>query len=119
MNDLDKLIQLDNDSVLLNELKSFRVEIGNFELDILAIRKSNNEIIMLDHDSPDFEMGNCAKDIRSFLNALKGFINFMLACEENEELYDDYKQMGIVAQDSSIIAGSPDYLWFYQMMFGI
>ncbi len=140
MIDFETLIQIKEDSHLLQKLKSVRDEIGmiefiekedflplskkykkigNFELDILAIRKSNNEIVMLDHDSSDFEMGNCAKNIRGFLKALDGYINFMKACEENEELYDDFDQMEVVAKESAIIAGSDEYLWFYKMMYGI
>ncbi len=140
MRDFESLIEIREDSLLLQELKKFKnkigmvefiekvdilplsdkyVKIGNFELDILAIRKSNNEIVMLDHDSPEFEMGNCAKDIRSFLKALVGFINYMKACEQNNKLYNDTEQMNIVAGDSSKAAGSISYSWFYKMMFGI
>jgi hypothetical protein len=140
MTDFKTLIQEEDDSHLLSQLRTIKDEIGmiefkekedvlslsgkyekigNFELDILAIRKSNNEIVMLDHDSPDFEMGNCAKDIRSFLKALEGFVNFMKACENNEELYDDFYKMELVAKDSSETAGGENYLWFYKMMFGI
>ncbi|WP_460542833.1 hypothetical protein [Echinicola sediminis] len=140
MSNFERLIQIEGDSQLLQELQTVKYEIGmiefiekedilplsekyekigNFELDILAIRKSNNEIVMLDHDSPDYEMGNCAKDIRSFLKALEGFINFMEACEENEEMFNDFDQMEVVANDSSLIAGSKEYLWFYKMMYGI
>lgn len=140
MTDFEKLIRIEEDSNLLDELKTVREEIGmieflekedifplnkkyekigNFELDILAIRKSTNEIVKLDHDAPDFEMGICAKDIRRFLKALISFVNYMDAWQKNEELYYDYRQMKVVTIESSIIAGSLDYSWFYQMMFGI
>jgi hypothetical protein len=140
MTDFKILIQEEDNSRLLKQLRAIKDEIGmiefiekedilplsrkyekigNFELDILAIRKSNNEIVMLDHDSPDFEMGNCSKDIRSFLSAIQGFINFMNACANNEESYHDINKQELVAKDSSLIAGGEKYLWFYKMMFGI
>ena len=74
---------------------------------------------MIDHDSPDFEMGRCAKDLRSFLLALTNFDSFMPACQENKSLYDDNDSMEAVAIKSSESAGNKDYLWFYMMMFGI
>jgi hypothetical protein len=43
----------------------------------------------------------------------------MKACEKNEELYDDFYKMELVAKDSSETAGGENYLWFYKMMFGI
>ena len=140
MKDFENLLEIKEDSLLLLELRKFKdeigmvefvekedilplsdkyVKVGNFELDILAIRRSDNEIVMIDHDSPDFEMGSCAKDIRSFLKALVGFIDYMKACEQNEKLYDDTEQMNIVAEESSKVAGSMDYSWFYKMMYGI
>jgi hypothetical protein len=94
-------------------------KIGNFELDILAIKRLNNEIVMIDHDSPNFEMGRCAKDLQSFLLALANYDNFMLACQENESLYNDKDSMEAVAIKSSELAGNKDYLWFYMIMFGI
>ena len=140
MTDFNKIVEIKDDLQLLKELSTVDDEIGmiefvpnddifpipngylkigNFEMDILAIRKLNAEIVMLDHDSPDCEIGKCAKDLRSFLRAIVGFINYMQACEKNEDLYDDFKQMEIVAKESAKVAGSNDYLWFYQMMFGI
>lgn len=101
------------------QLPSSFKKIGNFELDILAIDSDNGGIVMLDHDQPDFVMGKVAQSIAQFVEALKPIEAFFEASMEDDDLYDDEIAMRKVTSKSSSIAGGEDYLWFYDMIFGI
>ncbi|MEO1214096.1 MAG: hypothetical protein AAFY45_11250 [Bacteroidota bacterium] len=94
-------------------------KIGNFELDILAIDSNNGGVVMLDHDQPNFVMGKVSQDISQFVEALKPIEKFFEASMKDENLYDDEMAMRKVTAESSSIAGGENYLWFYDMIFGI
>ena len=94
-------------------------KIGNFELDILAIKKSNGTIVMLDHDQPDFVMGQVASNIQAMVKALIPVEAFYEAASLNDDLYDDENAMRNVISESTKSSGGKDHEWFYEMLFGI
>lgn len=105
-----------NDRIEMLSLNPRFKKIGNFELDIIAIIRSTGQIVMLDHDDPDFIMGECAIDIRSFLRAISYYITFI---ESPEYDWDNISELQKTVDRMSFISGSQDHKWFYNMMFGI
>ena len=101
------------------QLPSSYKKIGNFELDILAIDSDKGGVVMLDHDQPNFVMGKVSISITQFVEALKPIEKLFEASMEDDDLYDDETAMRKVTSESSSIAGGEDYLWFYDMIFGI
>lgn len=91
-------------------------KIGNFELDIIAIDQTSNHVVMLDHDEPDFVMGYCASDIRSFIKAVNHFYVHVNSIDYD---WNEEAKMMQVIETSTFTAGNQEYKWFYQMMFGI
>lgn len=94
-------------------------KIGNFELDILAIKKNSGLIVMLDHDQPEFLMGKVATDLKSMVSALIPIENFFEMASENDELYHDESAMRKVTSESAKLSGGKEFEWFFSMIFGI
>ena len=95
------------------------LKVGNFELDILAIEKSNGQVVLIDHDQPNFVMGQVALNLKCMTNALAPIEHFFTLIETEEDLFDDEIAMKKIALESSNLAGGKDYQWFYDMIFGI
>ncbi len=103
----------------INKISNTFTKIANFELDIVAEDNTSKEIVVLDHDQTDFVMQYAAQDFQSFIKALACIEDFWDKCELNEELYDDFSEMEIIALKASIQAGGERYTNFYKCMFGI
>lgn len=99
------------------QLDSRYKKIGNMELDIIALNLNNNEIVLLDHDQPDFVMAKIAKNLNSLICALEVVEQFFLASLKDEDLFYDEDRMMKVAQSASRI--SEGDVNFYIAMFGI
>jgi hypothetical protein len=112
------MVEFTNKDDILPLSGSFE-KVGNFELDILAIDKETGEVVMLDHDQPDFIMGKVSKNLFQFVEALKPIEKFIEDSFEDDSLYDDEASMRNVTAISSSIAGGNGYQWFYNIIFGI
>ena len=112
------MVEFTNKEDIISIPKTYK-KIGNFELDILAIDSNTREIVMLDHDQPNFVIGKVAKSISQFVDALKPIEKYFDASIEDENMYDDTKEMSKTTANSSSIAGDVNFLWFYNMIFGI
>lgn len=112
------MVEFTDKEDILSAPNSFR-KIGNFELDILVIDSNSYEVVILDHEQPGFVMGKVSQSISQFVDALKPIEKFFETSVEDESLYEDEDKMRKVTSEASAISGGKDYLWFYNMMFGI
>ncbi len=91
---------------------------GNLDADLLGIDKVNENIVMLDWESPEFVMDICAKNSGSFLEAILEVASFNHDMFTNDELGNNQLAIFNKSKEVSLIAGSEEYLSFYLNTFG-
>ena len=94
------MLEFNNKKDILPLSKRF-LKIGNFELDILAIEKSNGGVVLIDHDQSNHVMGKVALNLKCLTNALIPIEHFFKLIENDEDLLDDEIAMRKITLKSS------------------
>ncbi len=91
---------------------------GKVELDLMAISKGNNEIVVVDYSDTDEIIQYCAANSKKFLAAMmtawRATTEFLL----DEEKADDYDYREEVIAKCTELAGGDAYFDFYDNMLG-
>jgi hypothetical protein len=91
---------------------------GKLELDLLAISKTNNEIVIIDYSDKDTIMQYCAAKSSKFLDALivawEAMTQFLL----DEEKAEDEEYREAVIANCTELAGGEHYFDFYNYLLG-
>lgn len=91
---------------------------GKVELDLLAVSKGNNEIVIVDYSSPDDIIQYCASNSSRFLDAMMAAWRATTEFLMDEEKADDYEYREQVINTCTELAGGDAYFDFYDNMLG-
>lgn len=86
---------------------------GKIEIDLLAVSRESQEIVMLDHDETNYVMLKCSKDAPAFLELLFMYSVFIIS-----KLLDKNGDQKPGNKDLYEIAGGDDYKQFVDFLFG-
>lgn len=100
------------------ESKEF-IYLGRVELDVLALNKTNFEIVVLDHDDLTWIIWPCAASSERFLDALLTFASFLSYKVKNKIAKDRDEVAHECALLCSEKAGGSKYFDFYKMLLGL
>lgn len=126
-NEIDNLINNYDLSKLAISLISFNKQIietedyrffGDDEADLLGISNATQEIVMTDHEAPDFVMLYCAANPSAFLDALLAAWRTLTAILIDDSKSDDKKFRLQAIKTCSDLAGGDKYHQFYYSLIG-
>lgn len=67
---------------------------GTFDLDFLAVDRETREVVLVDHDDPNFVMLKCSQNSESFIEVVYKYTELMFArLMMNDEVFDKEKAM--------------------------
>ena len=91
-------------------------QVGNIDLEILAIDKITSQVEVIDHDNLEYVIWECASNSKNFLDALLVSAEYFVSQLKNSS-EEDYAIISKYVNYCTEIAGGEQYMAFYKMLF--